>query len=219
MVHPLPPPPFCHSKSQAAITSPLQPRNPTLLRPPCHRCPAGASSSTTSSTATARRPSATSPDEDPSSISPSRRFSRPVLHLQGAAPTIASSIVAAPSPQRRLNLLHRNRRILTGSSDEAEAYSAQPKRLYTHRIASHLLLNSTSRRQRCSIPHPHGAATLKPAPRETSPRRLSPNARSLRRQRPYQPDLLLLLLRLLLDHSLAQLLLLSPSLVLLLCFD
>ena len=131
MLHPLPSPPFRHSKSQAAITSPLQPRNPTLLRPPPHRCPAGASSPTTSSTATARRPSSTSPDEDPSSISPSRRFSCPVLHLQAAALTIASSIAAAPSPQRRLNLLHRNHSILTDSSDEAEAYSAPPKRLYT----------------------------------------------------------------------------------------
>ena len=135
ILHPLPSPPFRHLKSQAAITSLLQPRNPTLLRPPRHRCPAGASSPTTSSTATARRPSSTSPDEDPSSISPSRRFSRPVLHLQGAAPTITSSITAAPSPQRRLNLLHRNRNILTDSSDEVEAYSAPPKRLYTHRIA------------------------------------------------------------------------------------
>ena len=55
-----------------------------------------------------------------------------------------------------------------------------------------------------------------------------PSARPLRRRRPYQPDLLLLLrlslalllllLRLSLDRSLAQLLLLlSPSLVLLLC--
>ena len=50
---PLPSPPFRHSKSQAAITSLLQPRNPTLLRPPPHRCPAGASSSMTSSTTTA----------------------------------------------------------------------------------------------------------------------------------------------------------------------
>ena len=48
---------------------------------------------------------------------------------------IASSIVAAPSPQHRLNLLHWNNNILTDSSDEAEAYSAPPKRLYTHRIA------------------------------------------------------------------------------------
>ena len=46
-----------------------------------------------------------------------------------------------------------------------------------------------------------------------------PSARPLRRRRPYQPDLLLLL-RLSLDRSLAQLLLLlSPSLVLLLCSD
>ena len=104
---------------------------------------------------------------------------------------IASSIMAAPSPQRRINLLHRNRSILTDSSDEAKAYSAPPKRF----------LSSTSRRRRCSIPHPHGAATLKPAPRATSPRRLSSSARPLRWRRPYQPDLLLLLLWLLLDHS------------------
>ena len=70
---------------------------------------------------------------------------------------------------------------------------------------------------------------MKPAPRATSPRRLSPSARPLWQRRPYQPDLLLLLrlslallllLRLSLDRSLAQLLLLlSPSLVLLLCSD
>ena len=70
---------------------------------------------------------------------------------------------------------------------------------------------------------------MKPAPQATSPWRLSPSARPLRRQRPYQPDLLLLLwlslallmlLRLSLDRSLAQLLLLlSPLLVLLLCSD
>ena len=54
---------------------------PHLLHPPPHRCPAEASSPTTSSTATARRPSSTSPDEDPSSISSSHRFSRPILHL------------------------------------------------------------------------------------------------------------------------------------------
>ena len=34
---PLPSPPFFHLKSHAAITSPLQPRNPTLLRPPPNR--------------------------------------------------------------------------------------------------------------------------------------------------------------------------------------
>ena len=75
---------------------------------------------------------------------------------------------------------------------------------------------------------------MKPVPRATSPWRLSPSARPLRRRRPYHPDLLLLLrlslarslallllLRLSLDCSLAQLLLLllSPSLVLLLCSD
>ena len=70
---------------------------------------------------------------------------------------------------------------------------------------------------------------MKPVPRATSPWRLSPSVRPLRRRRPYQPDLLLLLrlllallllLRLSLNRSLAQLLLLlSPSLVLLLCSD
>ena len=113
--------PHSQDADKAAITSLLQPRNPTLLLLPCHSCPVGASSRTMSSTATARRPSSTSPDE----VLSSRQFSRPVLHLQGAA----------PSPQHRLNLLHQNRNILTDSSDEAEAYSALPKRLYTHRIA------------------------------------------------------------------------------------
>ena len=230
MVHPLPSPPFCHSKSQAAITSPLQPRNPTILRPPPHRCPAGASSPTTSSTAIARRPSSTSPDEDPSSISSSRRFSRPVLHLQGVAPTIASSIAAAPSPQRRLNLLQWNRSILTDSSDEAEAYSAPPKRLYTHRIApspyldlpaptvlhpappwrGYLEADTTSDISMVALPQceaPSAAASI-PAGSGAAALAL---ARSLA---------LLLLLRLSLDRSLAQLLLLlSPSLVLLLCSD
>ena len=54
---------------------------------------------------------------------------------------IASSIAAAPSPQHRLNLLHRNRSILTDSSDETEAYSAPPKRMYTHRVAPSPLLD------------------------------------------------------------------------------
>ena len=182
MLHPLPSPPFRHSKSQAAITSPLQPRNPTLLHPPPHRCPAGASSPMTLSTATARRPSSTSPDEDPSYISLSRRFSRPVLHLQGAAPTIASSIAATPSLQRRLNLLHR-----TAASSPTPRTKPRPTRCHQRGctlIASHLLLNSTSRHRRCSIPHRHGAATLKSAPRATSPLWLSPSARPLRRRRP-----------------------------------
>ena len=137
-----------------------------------------------------QRPSSTSLDEDPSSIALSRRFSRPILHLKGTALTIVSSIAATPFPQRRLNLLHRNRNILTDSLNEVEAYLVPPKRLYTH--CSHFLLNSTSRRRWCFIPHPHGAATLKPAPRATSPRQLSPSARPLRWRRPYQPDLLLM---------------------------
>ena len=79
-------------------------RNPT----PCSvRHPAGASSPTTSSTATPRRPSSTVPDEDPSSISSSRRFSHPVLHLQGAAPMFPSSFAPPPFPHRRLHLHHR----------------------------------------------------------------------------------------------------------------
>ena len=47
----------------------------------------------------------------------------------------ASSIVATPSPQRRINPLNWNCSIVTDSSDEAEAYSVPPNRLYTHRIA------------------------------------------------------------------------------------
>ena len=217
MLHPLPSPPFRHSKSQAAITSPLQPRNPTLLRPPRHRCPAGASSPTTSSTATARRPSSTSLDEDPR---PSRR------PAGSAAPSSTSKELLRRSP-RLSRLLHPHITALTfctGTATSSPTPRTKPRPTRRHQrgctlIASHLLLNSTSRRRRCSIPHPHGAATLKPAPRATSPRRLSPSARPLRRRRPYQPDLLLLL-RLSLDRSLAQLLLLlSPSLVLLLCSD
>ena len=93
-------------------------RNPT----PCSvRHPAGASSPTTSSTATPRRPSSTIPDEDPSSISSSRRFSHPVLHLQGAAPTFPSSFAPPPFPHRHLHLHHRKSIIITVSSDEAAA--------------------------------------------------------------------------------------------------
>ncbi len=95
------------------------PRNPTLLRKPPDRRLTGDSSLTMPSTATARRPSSTAPDEDPLSISSSRRISRPVLHLHGAAPTFASSIAPPQSPQRRLDLPHRNRSTLTNSSNEA----------------------------------------------------------------------------------------------------
>ena len=103
-----------------------------LRRPPDHR-PAGDSSPTTSSTARARLPSSTAPDEDPLSISSSRRISRPILHLQGAASTFASSIAPPPSPQRRLDLPHQNLITLTNSSNEAEANSAPPRRFCTHR--------------------------------------------------------------------------------------
>ena len=93
-------------------------RNPT----PCSVChPAGASSPTTSSTATPRRPSSTVPDEDPSSISSSRRFSHPVLHLQGAALMFPSSFAPPPFPHRRLHLHHWKSIIITVSSDEAAA--------------------------------------------------------------------------------------------------
>ena len=84
-------PPFVHRGRQI-------PRNPMLLHRPPDRRPTGDSSPTTSSTATARRPSSTALDEDPSSISSSRRISRPFLHLQGAALTFASSIAPPPSP-------------------------------------------------------------------------------------------------------------------------
>ena len=94
------------------------PRSPTPSSV-CH--PAGASSPTTSSTATPRRPSSTVPDEDPSSISSSRRFSHPVLHLQGAAPMFPSSFAPPPFPQHRLHLHQRKSIIITVSSDEAAA--------------------------------------------------------------------------------------------------
>ena len=126
-----------------------------LHRPPDRRL-AGDSSPTTSSTATAHRPSSTAPDEDPLSISSSRRISRPVLHLQGAAPTFASSIAPPQSPQRHLDLPHRNRSTLTNSSDEAEANSAPPRRFCTHRYI--FIFYSISRGYRCSIPSRHGVS-------------------------------------------------------------
>ena len=96
--------------------------NPRLSPTPCSvRHPAGASSPTTSPTATPRRPSSTVRDEDPSSISSSRRFSHPVLHLQGAAPTFPSSFAPPPFPHRHLHLHHRKSIIITVSSDEAAA--------------------------------------------------------------------------------------------------
>ena len=44
----------------------------------------------------------------------------------------ASSIAPPQSPQRYLDLPHRNRNTLTNSSDEAEANSAPPRRFCTH---------------------------------------------------------------------------------------
>ena len=119
-------PPFVHQGRQNA-------RNSTLLHRPPDRRPAGDPSPTTSSTTTARCPSSTAPDEDPLSISSSHRISRPVLHLQGAFPKFASSIAPPQSPQRHLDLPHRNRSTLTNSSGEAEANSAPPRRFCTHR--------------------------------------------------------------------------------------
>ena len=94
------------------------PRSPT---PSSVHHPARASSPTTSSTATPRRPSSTVPDEDPSSIWSSRRFSHPVLHLQGAALTFPSYFAPPPFPHRRLHLHHRKSISITVSSDEAAA--------------------------------------------------------------------------------------------------
>ena len=117
-----------------------------------------------------------------------------------AAPSSTSKELLRRSP-RLSRLLHPHSAALTystGTATSSPTPRTKPRPTRRHQrgctlIASHLLLNSTSRRRRCSIPHPHGAATLKPAPRATSPRRLSPSARPLRRRRPYQPDLLLLL--------------------------
>ena len=192
MVHPLPSPPFCHSKSQAAITSPLQPRNPTLLRPPRHRCPAGASSPTTLSTTTALR--ATPQQLDVPRPPPRMRIRRPSRRPAGsAAPSSTSKELLRRSP-RLSRLLHPHSAALTcstGTAASSPTPRTKPRPTRRHQrgctlIASHLLLNSTSRRRRCSIPHPHGAATLKPAPRATSPRRLSPSVRPLRQRQPRQ---------------------------------
>ena len=169
------PPPFVHRGRQ-------NPRNPTLLRRPPDRRPAGDSSPTTSSTATARRPSSTALDEDPLSISSSRRISRPVLHLQGAAPTFASSITPPQSPQRRLDLPHRNRSTLTNSSDEAEANSAPPRRFCTYRcilsfIRSH---GAAGARYRADMAGLHRRRRRRPH----HPRRLSPMSLLPRRRLP-----------------------------------
>src|SRR3989337_2749412 len=153
------------------------------------------------------------------------------------APSSTSKELLRRSP-RLSRLLHPHSTALTcstGTATSSPTPRTKPRPTRHHQrgctlIASHLLLNSTSRHRRCSIPHPHGVATSKPAPRATSPRRLSPSARPLRRRRPYQPDLLLLLRLSLacsrcyccsgfrsIARSLTLLLLLSPSLVLLLC--
>ena len=129
------------------------------------------------------------------------RIRRPSRRPAGsAAPSSTSKELLRRSPHLS-RLLHPHIAALTCSTETAASSPTprtKPRPTRRHQrgctlIASHLLLNSTSRRRRCSIPHPHGAATLKPAPRATSPWRLSPSARPLRRRRPYQPDLLLLL--------------------------
>ena len=129
------------------------------------------------------------------------RIRRPSRRPAGsAAPSSTSKELLRRSP-RLLRLLHPHSAALTcsiGTAASSLTPRTKPRPTQRHQrgctlIASHLLLNSTSRHRWCSIPHPHGAATLKPAPRVTSPRRLSPSVRPLRRRRPYQPDLLLLL--------------------------
>jgi len=94
------------------------PWNPT---PSSVRHPTGASSPTTSSTTTPRRPSSTAMDEDSLSISASRWFSYPVLHFQGAALMFPSPFMPPPFPHCRLHLHHQKSIIITNSSDEAEA--------------------------------------------------------------------------------------------------
>ena len=130
------------------------------------------------------------------------RIRRPSRRPAGlAAPSFTSKELLRRSP-RLSRLLHPYSAALTCSTGTATSSltpGMKPRPTRRHQrgctlIASHLLLNLTSRCRRCSIPHRHGAATLKPAPRATSPWWLSPSARPLRRLRPYQPDLLLLLL-------------------------
>ena len=129
------------------------------------------------------------------------RIRRPSRRPAGsAAPSSTSKELLRRSPHLS-RLLHPHSTALTcfiGTAVSSPTPRTKPRPTRRHQrgctlIASHLLLNSTSRHRRCSIPHPHGAATLKPAPRATYPRRLSPSARPLWRRRPYQPDLLLLL--------------------------
>lgn len=146
------------------------------------RRPAGDSSPMTSSTATSRCPSSTAPDEDPSSISLPRRISHPVLHLQGATLTFAWSIAPPPSPQRHLDLPHRNRSTLTNSTDEAEAHSVPPRRFCTHRcilsfIRSHgaagalyrAAMAGLHRRRRHRPLHPRRLSPMLLVPRQRLP--------------------------------------------------
>ena len=132
------------------------------------------------------------------------RICRPSRRPAGsAAPSSTSKELLRRSP-RLSRLLHPYSAALTcstGTAVSSPTPRTKPRPTRRHQrgctlIASHLLLSSTSRCRRCSISHPHVAATLKPAPRATSPWRLSPSARPLRRRRPYQPDLLLLRLSL-----------------------
>ena len=129
------------------------------------------------------------------------RIRRPSRRPAGsAAPSSTSKELLRRSP-RLSRLLHPHSAALTCSTGTAASSltprtKSRPTRHHQRGctlIASHLLLNSTSRCQRCSIPHPHGVASSKPEPQVTYPWRLSPNARPLWRRRPYQPDLLLLL--------------------------
>ena len=80
----------------------------------------------------------------------------------------ASSIAPPQSPQRRLDLPHRNRSTLTNSSDEAEANSAPPRRFCTHRcilsfIRSH---GAASARYRADMASP--STVLLPATSSTA---------------------------------------------------
>src|SRR4051812_18014393 len=110
------------------------------------------------------------------------RIRRPSRRPAGsAAPCSTSKELLRRSP-RLSQLLRPHSAALTcstGTAASSPTPRTKPKPTWRHQrgctlIASHLLLNSTSRHRRCSVPHPHGAATSKPAPRATSPRRLSP---------------------------------------------
>ena len=172
MLHPLPSPPFRHSKSQAAITSPLQRETP----------PSSIRHVTTAQPEPLPRRCRPPQHLDVPRPPPRMRIRRPSRRPAGLAAPSSTSKELLRRPPRLSRLLHPHSAALTcstGTATSSPTPRTKPRPTQRHQrgctlIASHLLLNLTSRHRRCSIPHPHEAATSKPAPRATSPWRLSP---------------------------------------------